>query len=117
MLYAKDTMLNPLQGEGAANNAIPMWLYQLGWCRLQQELRPVKIKVEDTCIDCGEPITWGKPMSTGNGNVFETFQIDNIKVNGRSFVGGHAYSFHKNDKVFATVCRGCVVHFEMIKGM
>tara|TARA_R110002020_G_scaffold153778_1_gene333226 strand:+ start:3770 stop:4003 length:234 start_codon:yes stop_codon:yes gene_type:complete len=77
----------------------------------------MKINVEDTCLECDAPITWGKPLATGNGNVFETFQIDNIKVNGRSFEGGHAYAYGKNDKVFATVCRTCVVHFEMTRGL
>jgi len=77
----------------------------------------MKIKVEDTCVECDSPITWGKPLATGNGNVHETFEMDGVKVIGRSFEGGHAYSFHKNDKVFATVCRGCIVHFEMIKSI
>ncbi len=59
------------------------------------------------CYDCGEPIVWGMPVSTGNGNVEETFYIDSLKVIERSFEGGHTYALHKNNQVFATVCRPC----------
>ena len=70
---------------------------------------------DDNCHDCGQSIVWGKPMSTGNGSVTEEFEIDNVKVIGNSYEGGHTYALKKNGNVFATVCRACIVHFEMMK--
>jgi len=71
---------------------------------------------QDSCHRCDEPISWGKPLATGNGNVDEIFHIDfGLKVVSKSYEGGQTLSLQKGNNVFATICRPCIVHFEMTK--
>ena len=67
----------------------------------------MKIRLEDKCLECNAPITWGKPLDTGNGNVGETFQIDSMDIVRRAYEGGQTYSLKENGNVFSTVCCAC----------
>ncbi len=67
----------------------------------------MKIRLEDKCLECNAPITWGKPLDTGNGNVGETFQIDSMDIVRRAYDGGQTYSLKENSNVLSTVCSAC----------
>lgn len=75
------------------------------------------IKLEDKCLECNAPITWGKPLDTGNGNVAKTFEIDNMDVVRRAYEGGQAYSLKEDGKVFGTMCSACWSDTEGIKSI